>query len=74
VKATATIAPPVHRPVTITLSEEQAHKLRSILGNSNCGVHGLRDLFEALKEIFPCQVPAYESADWAIRRPDGSIA
>lgn len=65
--------PPPERQVVVTMSEAQARRLRTILGNSNCAVNGVGpDLWEALCSLFPN--PGANEAGWAIRKPDGRIA
>lgn len=72
-KATAKfVTPKVEREVVVSMTETQAHKLRTILGNSNCAEHGFTDIYEALKDLFPEPLPAYEY-QWAIRNSVGRI-
>lgn len=63
--------PVVERNVVLTMTESQAHKLRTILGMSGVSAtEPLGDLAEALLKLFPERLKPFDQECWRIvQRP-----
>lgn len=71
--ARAEFKPITGREVVLTMTETEAHTLRSIMGNSNNSQYGLYNVWLELSNLFEYSLPEIEREDWAIRKPGGSI-